>query len=207
MVKIAVFGSNGDLGKGVIETCRKRGLAVKGFERNPKDNRNNRISEFNPSEEFDCYIFSIGKFDPKPFINMSQLEIREEVESNFILPIELANQILRNQNDNGKRKDLIFIGSTSAYEGFANTSVYCASKFALRGFVESLNKEYKESDIRFYLISMGTMNSRMGEKLALNQDRTTFLNLTEIAEKIVDIAAEQTSIFQPEIIFKRRHVQ
>ena len=63
MVKIAVFGSNGDLGKGVIETCRKRGLAVKGFERNPKDNRNNRISEFNPSEEFDCYIFSIGKFE------------------------------------------------------------------------------------------------------------------------------------------------
>ena len=207
MVRIAVFGSNGDLGKEVIESCRKRGLAVEGFERNPTDNKNKRVSDFNPSEEFDCYIFSIGKFDPKPFIEISQFEIREEVESNFILPVELANQILRKQHNNGKRKDLIFIGSTSAYEGFANASVYCASKFALRGFVESLNKEYKESDMRFYLISMGTMNSRMGEKLALNQDKTTFLNLNEIAEKIVDIAAEKTSIFQPEIVFRRRHVK
>jgi hypothetical protein len=54
---------------------------------------------------------------------------------------------------------------------------------------------------------MGTMNSRMGEKLALNQDRTTFLDLNEIAEKIIDIAAGKTNIFQPEIIFRRRHVK
>ncbi|MBN8236072.1 SDR family oxidoreductase [Halobacillus kuroshimensis] len=49
--------------------------------------------------------------------------------------------------------------STAGLRGKKNESIYCASKFALRGFTESLQKEWEEESITATAVYMGGMNT------------------------------------------------
>lgn len=51
--------------------------------------------------------------------------------------------------------DIIFIGSEAALAGKRKGSIYCASKFALRGFAQALRDECSTSDIRICMINPG----------------------------------------------------
>lgn len=64
---------------------------------------------------------------------------------------------------------IINIGSSSAYKSFLNTSFYCASKSALLSFIRSIELK-KNSKIKNYIFSMGTMNTKMG-KLIKNKKK------------------------------------
>lgn len=49
--------------------------------------------------------------------------------------------------------------STAGLRGKRNESVYCATKFAVRGFTESLQKEWEEQPITATAVYMGGMNT------------------------------------------------
>ncbi|PBB04943.1 SDR family NAD(P)-dependent oxidoreductase [Salimicrobium humidisoli] len=49
--------------------------------------------------------------------------------------------------------------STAGLKGKVNESVYCASKFAVRGFTESLHKEWENKPIDATAVYMGGMNT------------------------------------------------
>ncbi|SIS78405.1 SDR family NAD(P)-dependent oxidoreductase [Salimicrobium salexigens] len=49
--------------------------------------------------------------------------------------------------------------STAGLKGKVNESVYCASKFAVRGFTESLHKEWGDKPIDATAVYMGGMNT------------------------------------------------
>ncbi|SDP36667.1 SDR family NAD(P)-dependent oxidoreductase [Halobacillus sp. SY10] len=49
--------------------------------------------------------------------------------------------------------------STAGLRGKKNESIYCASKFAVRGFTESLHKEWEDSPMTATAIYMGGMNT------------------------------------------------
>ena len=53
----------------------------------------------------------------------------------------------------------MFIGSEGALVGGVEGSVYCASKFALRGFAQSLQKECAKSGVRVVLINPGMVDT------------------------------------------------
>lgn len=55
--------------------------------------------------------------------------------------------------------DLIFIGSEAALKGSRKGSIYCASKFALRGFTQALREECASSGVRVGLINPGMVKS------------------------------------------------
>ncbi|WP_079479380.1 SDR family NAD(P)-dependent oxidoreductase [Halobacillus salinus] len=54
---------------------------------------------------------------------------------------------------------LLNIISTAGLRGKNNESVYCASKFAVRGFTESLHKEWEQEDVSATAVYMGGMNT------------------------------------------------
>ncbi len=55
--------------------------------------------------------------------------------------------------------DVIFIGSEAALRGKRKGSIYCASKFALRGFSQALREECSSSKVRVGLINPGMVNT------------------------------------------------
>lgn len=62
---------------------------------------------------------------------------------------------------NGRVLNII---STAGLRGKKNESVYCASKFAVKGFTESLQKEWEEEPLTATSVFMGGMNTPFWEE-------------------------------------------
>jgi NAD(P)-dependent dehydrogenase (short-subunit alcohol dehydrogenase family) len=166
-----------------------------------------KYSSFVPHEPCNAYFFMQALFTPKPIISMDDAEIAEEIEVGLVDVIQLARKLLsQHPPDPGEHRDYCFIGSTSAYAGFRNTSVYCAVKHGLLGFVRAMNDEYAQTNTRFWLFSMGTMDTEMGRRLT-EQDRTSFLQPAEVAGRIVKAIGSHSNIFEPEVILRRRSIR
>ncbi len=103
---------------------------------------------------------------------------------------------------------MLFLGSSSAYEGFANSSIYCSSKHGLLGYCRSLAEEYRGSGIKVTCLSSGTINTKMSlalSKVHKGQDPKTFIDVKEVSKLIIDlIYSPISSMWQEEIILKRR---
>ena len=69
-----------------------------------------------------------------------------------VLPIFL-------RRSNGGRGDVINIGSIAARDPYPNSSIYCATKAAVRSFTENLRREYIASQIRFSEIAPGQVKT------------------------------------------------
>jgi NAD(P)-dependent dehydrogenase (short-subunit alcohol dehydrogenase family) len=97
---------------------------------------------------------------------------------------------------------VINVASSSAYGGFRNTSVYCASKHALLGLSRALFDEYRGRNVRTICVSPGSIKTEMGRRVA-NQDFDTFLEPSEVAQFIVDLASMDGSMISEEVRLNR----
>lgn len=86
-----------------------------------------------------------------------------------------------------KRGDLIFIGSEAALKGSRKGALYCASKFALRGFAQALREECAGSGVRVSIIHPGMVKTAFFD--ALNFEPGEGESHSIPAEDIAEIAA------------------
>jgi len=100
---------------------------------------------------------SLEEFSPK--------QIRHLVDLNLTSQILLARELLPNIKRRGQG-DLVFIGSEAALSGSRKGSVYCATKFALRGFAQSLREECSNSGIRSTIINPGMVKTGFFDDLS-----------------------------------------
>jgi len=114
--------------------------------------------------EIDAVVFSagMGRFSSVEEFSYSQIEALMTI--NFTSQVFLTKALLPAL----KRKansDLIFIGSEAALKGSRKGAVYCASKFALRGFTQALREECGNSNVRVCLINPGMVKTPFFEHL------------------------------------------
>ena len=86
--------------------------------------------------------------------------------------------------DQSKWGRIVYIGSSSSYAGYKNTSAYCASKHGILGFGRAIQEEVKEKNVRVYTFSPGSIKTKMGKKIK-EQNYETFMEPNEIADFIV----------------------
>lgn len=101
---------------------------------------------------------------------------------------------------------ILNIGSSSAYAGFKETSIYCASKHALLGLSRALHDELKSSGVRVLCASPGSVQTPMG-RLVKNQDFSTFLDPAEVADVAVDLLARDGLMAVDEIRLNRMTIR
>ena len=101
---------------------------------------------------------------------------------------------------------IVNIGSSSAYVGSKETSLYCASKHALLGFSRALHDELKKYNIRTYCVSPAGVKTEMG-KLIKNQNFDTFINPREIAEYVAFICSFDGEMISDEIRLNRMVIE
>ncbi len=112
----------------------------------------------------DSIIFCAGKGQFGSLEEFSFTQIQALMNLNFISQSFLAKGFLPAL----KRKplaDLIFIGSEAALNGSRKGSIYCASKFALRGFSQALRDECAKSSVRVALINPGMVKTKFFDAL------------------------------------------
>ena len=166
-----------------------------------------RYVEFEFVRNSNAVFLTQALFEPTPLASMSSQAIADEVTVGLTDPLALAGKFLQAYPSvAGMRRDICFVGSTSAYAGFRNTTVYCAVKHGLLGFVRALNDEYASTDDRFWLFSMGTMRTAMGAKVQ-GQDVSTYLDPQDVARRMVVTLLSPTNLFEPEVIIRRRTIK
>ena len=81
--------------------------------------------------------------------------------------------------------NLIVIGSEAALKGARNGALYCASKFALRGFTQALREECGKSALRVSLINPGMVETPFFDALSFGP--VTALQPADIAAAVAYI--------------------
>ena len=101
------------------------------------------------------------------FGDLEQLDferVRSLLDLNLLSPMQLSKLLVPKFKRQG-RGLLIFIGSEAALQGSRKGSAYCASKFGLRGFVQSLRAECRQSGVRVTLVNPGMVRTPFFDKL------------------------------------------
>jgi len=109
---------------------------------------------------------------------------------------KLALTQIRKQNGG----TIININSTSGLTGRPTSSSYAASKWALRGFTESLREECKGSNIRIISVYPGGMRTSLFDE-DKPQDIDSYMSPESVARKIAENLDQENP--QDELIIKR----
>jgi 3-oxoacyl-[acyl-carrier protein] reductase len=95
---------------------------------------------------------------------------------------------------------IVNIASTSSNYGFANGSAYSASKFALRGFTQSLREEMRKFNIRVFQVNPSEVTTALGNPEREERLETDFkLAADQIAQTILAILELPQKAFIPEL--------
>ena len=89
---------------------------------------------------------------------LSQRQVREYIDLNLTSHLLVARTtlpLLKRQ----EKSDMILIGSEAALRGGKRGSIYCAAKFGLRGFAQSLRQECASSGVRVTIIHPGMVRT------------------------------------------------
>ena len=90
-------------------------------------------------ENVDIVVHAAGVLHKAPFDELDAEQWRETMDINVLAPVTLTRELLPALRRS--RGLIITINSGAGFHGMAENSAYCASKFALRGFTESLAQE------------------------------------------------------------------
>jgi 3-oxoacyl-[acyl-carrier protein] reductase len=101
-----------------------------------------------------------------------------------------------------KRGHIINIASIAGKVGSANRAVYCASKFGVVGFTESLAEEVRQHGIRASVICPGSTDTRFSPGETSGKARERMLSPADIAHAVRMIVLQEPNSFISEIIMR-----
>lgn len=114
--------------------------------------------------QLDTIIFAAGTGLFGSLEEFSSAQIESLMNLNFTANALLTRAFLP-QLKRKSQADLIYIGSEAALQGTRKGTMYCASKFALRGFTQALREECAKSGLRVALINPGMVQTPFFEQL------------------------------------------
>lgn len=101
------------------------------------------------------------------FVELEQFsytEMDKMLRVNFLSQALLVKILLPQLKQQSNAK-IIFMGSEAALTGQKKGSMYCASKFALRGFAQSLRQECRTSDVAVSIVNPGMVDTAFFDTL------------------------------------------
>jgi 3-hydroxy acid dehydrogenase/malonic semialdehyde reductase len=150
--------------------------------------------------EIDVVIFCAGRGQFGSVEEFSFTQIENLMTINFTSQAFLVRALLPAL----KRKahsDLIFIGSEAALKGSRRGAMYCAAKFAVRGFTQALREECGKSNVRVCLINPGMVKTAFFEQLSFEpgDDQSNFIEPEDVAEAVSYVLNSRAQIVIDEI--------
>lgn len=116
----------------------------------------------------DVLVNNAGVSALERFDDSDDSTLREIMEVNFFAPTGLTRRCLP-LLARGNHPAIVNIGSILGHRGAPLNSAYCASKFALRGWSESLRAELTPQEIDVLLVSPGTIETEFFDRLLVKR--------------------------------------
>lgn len=178
MKKIIISGTSSGIGRALTEQLLQQNIQVVGLARDHSkfqpDNANYfpYSLDFSLVDELETELNSIKKnhHDIDALIScagyghfgeleqFSVAQIQRLMDVNFTSQAIFIKTFLPLLKQKSSSK-IIVLGSESALNGAKKGSIYCASKFALRGFCQSLSQECRKTGISVTLINPGLVRT------------------------------------------------
>lgn len=218
--QILVTGSSSGIGYATVENLLNHRYEVIGVSRSGSDSQFNHdhyhnfnldlenivelpeklkllVSQFS---EIDGVVFCAGRGHFGSLEEFSYEQIKSLIDLNFLSQAFLAKAfvpLFKKRN----RGDLIFIGSESALSGARQGSIYCASKFAIRGMAQALREECARNNIRVAIINPGMVKSAFFDRLDFEpgEEAENYIEPEDVAEAIRYILESNDQINLDEI--------
>ncbi|CAK4024901.1 uncharacterized oxidoreductase -like [Lecanosticta acicola] len=116
------------------------------------------------------------------FESLTDAQIRHEFEVNFFGLVNVtrkALQVMRDLNKEPQGGRILQISSIAGHVGLPMTSMYCASKWAVEGFTESVRNEIlDEWNIHFTLIEPGSFQTDwLGRSIVMADEHPAYPHL------------------------------
>ncbi|MGR9052462.1 MAG: SDR family oxidoreductase [Gammaproteobacteria bacterium] len=139
-----------------------------------------------PALDAALFCAGAGRFGSLEEFSYAQIEALTTI--NYTAQVFLTRALL----PGFKRKalsDLIYIGSEAALKGSRKGAVYCASKFALRGFTQALREECGKSGVRVALINPGMVKTPFFDALSFEPggEEGQYIEPEDVAEAVAFI--------------------
>jgi uncharacterized protein len=99
---------------------------------------------------------------------------------------------------------IVNIMSTSALVGRTEETIYCAAKWGARGFTEALRTELKGMNRNIIAVYPGGMITDFWKIPGQNRDISSFMDPTEVAEKIVNAVLVNNKMIVTDITINRK---
>jgi len=90
---------------------------------------------------------------------LSVKDMRLVMETNFLSHAIVTKVFLPILKRQQQLVDIVFTGSEAALEGARQGSIYCASKFAVRGFVQAIREECAKTRVRVSIVNPGAVRT------------------------------------------------
>ena len=181
---ILITGSSSGIGRATAQKLLEAGAVVYGIARNhekfqPDTKRYKpltidvtdlkvlpgQLSDLLATQpEIDGLISNAGYGSFEGLENFSPEQIYSYINDNLTSHLVITRCLLPHFKTKN-RGDVIFIGSEAALEGKKKGSLYCATKFGLRGFSQSIRQESTNKNIRVTLINPGMVRTSFFDDL------------------------------------------
>jgi NAD(P)-dependent dehydrogenase (short-subunit alcohol dehydrogenase family) len=180
---IITYNQNKKGGKEVFDICSKktRCLLLKLDTTNKKSISKAMQKIKRKFGKIDILLNNAAVIYRKPFAKQSIEEIEQQIEINLLGHLKMTRMALQILN---KRKSLIInMGSQKSKHPFRYVVPYCASKFGIRGFTESLALELPKN-VKICLFNPNPTATRMNNFEGDNPKRVAELIVKVMEERI-----------------------
>lgn len=137
---------------------------------------------------------------------LSSGQISKLLEVNLKSTILVAKQAVKVMEEQGGK--LVNILSSAADTGSTNESVYCASKWGMRGFLETLRRELRTSAVKLVNIyPNGIKSEQWNESQPGYEHAQEVMSPAEVADIIYDALKPKRSCYVADLVIDVTHVQ
>jgi short-subunit dehydrogenase len=151
----------------------------------------------------DLLINNAGIGAHGPFAQASPERLRRIMEVNYFAPLELIRLALPKLIE-GNHPMVVNISSVLGHRAMPGKSEYCASKFALHGFSDSLRAELVESRVDVLIVSPSTTESEFFDNVLEGGGETRSNRLPMSAATVARKTARAIELGKHEIILSAR---
>lgn len=99
---------------------------------------------------------------------------------------------------------LLNIVSTSGLKGRNGQSVYCASKFGVSGFTESLKIDLEKTNVKVTGFYPGGMSTNLFDKAGAPKDNQDWMNVGKVAEILVFMLERDINMVMDHVVLNKR---
>ncbi|MDM5248594.1 MULTISPECIES: SDR family oxidoreductase [unclassified Lysinibacillus] len=143
----------------------------------------------------------VGYFDNAE--NLSEDSVHQMIDINLKGTIFCTQEVLKGMKERNEGT-IVNIVSTAGKEGKVTESVYCASKFGVKGFTESLALELKETSINVCAVYMGGMRTEFWDGIFSEERTKNLMDPNDIADIIMDNIKPRKLLAVTEIVIKNQ---